>query len=145
MRSLKDYGLFLLSRREYSREELRARLLKKEYPKDEVDALMVTFVENHWLDDQRFAEIYCRSKVLEGKSRKQLEYSLRKKGIDGDLCKSVLSEFYSKEAEILAIEKQIRKYQRSSKAPDRNKMISRLAAKGFNVGQIIKCIDTTIE
>ena len=65
MKSPKDYMLYLLGRREYSVSEMREKVLKK-FP-DEfavVEKLIQNFVQEGWLSDRRFVEVFIRDQKL---------------------------------------------------------------------------------
>ena len=60
--SLRERALRILVRREYSRLELRRRLLEHAASEEELDALLDTLEQKKQLSDQRYAE--SRARVL---------------------------------------------------------------------------------
>lgn len=141
MKSAKEYAAFLLSRRDYPQGELKEKLIKKGYDPEEVESLLREFLARGWLDDRRFGEAWVRSRMPEGKSRNALLAGLLRKGLVPDLARDILQEVWSRQEEEAALRRQIEKYRRSARPPERSKMISRLMGRGFPQGIIIKLLD----
>ena len=145
MRKLRDYALYLLNRRDHSARELQDKCLAKGYDPEEVQALIREFRECRWLDDARFARSYIGSLIRAKKSRRQIEESLRRRGIDPEDSGSALEEAYSRELEEELINRHIDRYLRSSRPPEREKIIARLVSRGFSFGAVKNCLDKHLE
>lgn len=145
MRKLRDYALYLLNRRDHTARELQDKCLGKGYDPEEVRTLIHEFQEQRWLDDARFAGSYVRQLILARKSRRQIEESLRRKGIDPVDYREALEEGYSKELEEELINRHIDRYLRGSKPPEREKIIARLVSRGFAFGAVKNCLDKRLE
>lgn len=145
MRSLRDYGLFLLSRREYSQRDFTNKLKEKGYDIEGIQALVQEFIGAGWLEDRRYAENCIRGLSTGRKSRRQIEQYLFDKGIQGDLIKELLEENWSQDDEVERIRGHIEKIRRSSVEISRDRIIARLTSRGFKVGLVIKCLDEIIE
>lgn len=141
MKSSKEYAAFLLSRRDYPQGELKEKLLGKGYDPEEVESLLRDFRERGWLDDRRFGAAWIRSRIPEGKSRNALLAGLLRKGLDPGLAREILQEAWSGQEEETALRRQIEKYRRSGRPPERSKMISRLMGRGFPQGLIVKLLN----
>ena len=79
-----------LARREYSRKELKQRLLQKEYSYSLVEAVLEKLTQNGYQSDERFTEMFIRSKVSGGDGPFKIKMALREKGICESLALVVL-------------------------------------------------------
>ena len=84
--SLRERALRILVRREYSRLELRRRLLEHAASEEELDALLDTLEQKKQLSDQRYAE--SRARVLGRKyASARIGQELRRQGVgDADMA-----------------------------------------------------------
>ncbi len=87
--SLRERALRILVRREYSRLELRRRLLEHAASEEELDALLDTLEQKKQLSDQRYAE--SRARVLGRKySSARIGQELRRQGVgDVDMAQAM--------------------------------------------------------
>lgn len=87
--SLRERALRILVRREYSRLELRRRLLEHAASEEELDALLDTLEQKKQLSDQRYAE--SRARVLGRKySSARIGHELRRQGVgDADMVQAM--------------------------------------------------------
>ncbi|MDC7707849.1 recombination regulator RecX [Vogesella indigofera] len=90
-KSLKARAVDLLSRREYSRLELKRRLAPFADSEEEVDALLEQLAADHWQSDSRFAEAFANSRGQRYGSRR-LAQEMRERGIDRDTIQSALAQ-----------------------------------------------------
>ncbi|MCB1616315.1 MAG: regulatory protein RecX [Pseudomonadales bacterium] len=98
-KSIEQYCLYLLGRREYSRSELYRKALKKfknscEYVEGEslesaVESVLDGLSEKGWLSDTRFCECYLRSQSEKGYGFKRIAYELEQKGVKASVVSSV--------------------------------------------------------
>ena len=82
-RTLKAQAVAHLARREYSRTELRSRLLKGDVSAEAVDAALDELAATGLLSDVRFAHAVVRQKSG-SYSRRAISETLRAKGVTGD-------------------------------------------------------------
>jgi regulatory protein len=80
-RSAYDKALALLARREQSRRELRERLQRDGYARDEVADALARLADDGYQDDARFAEMMVRSRVAHGYGPRRIRAELRTHGI----------------------------------------------------------------
>jgi len=87
--SLRERALRILVRREYSRLELRRRLLEHAASQEELDALLDALEQKKQLSDQRYAE--SRARVLGRKySSARIGQELRRQGVgDEDMAQTM--------------------------------------------------------
>ena len=90
-KSLKARAVDLLSRREYSRLELKRRLAPFADSEEEVDALLEQLAADHWQSDSRFAEAFANSRG-QRYGRRRLAQEMRERGIDRDTIQSALAQ-----------------------------------------------------
>ena len=82
----------MLSRREYSRYELKQKLSQKFSDQGAVDTALDSLVENNYLSDHRFAVSFIRAKLQRGKGINLILQELKNKGIEPQLANAVLEE-----------------------------------------------------
>ncbi len=81
VRSAYDKALGLLARREHSRRELKTILAQDGYAGDEADAAIARLGEQHYQDDERFAEVLLRSRIARGYGPLRLRMELKSHGL----------------------------------------------------------------
>lgn len=79
-RSAYDRALAMLARREHSNRELQRRLSDLGYADDEVASAIGRLREEHYQDDDRFAEVLLRSRVAQGYGPLRLGAELKSHG-----------------------------------------------------------------
>lgn len=79
-----------LARREYSAKELQQRLRQKEFPFALIDSVLEKLIEDGYQSDERFTEMYIRSRVNAGDGPFKIKMKLREKGICESLTLAVL-------------------------------------------------------
>jgi regulatory protein len=88
----------LLARREYSRAELRARLLPHVQEGEDIDAVLDELAQRNWLSDARAAEQLVNVKRARFGTRR-IAHELRSKGIAEDLISDALPRLNDTELE----------------------------------------------
>ncbi|MDD0824519.1 recombination regulator RecX [Mannheimia sp. AT1] len=76
-----NYLLYLLSKRDYSEQELRRKLNQKEYTDEEIEQAIEKAQANNWQSDERFCTAFIRYRSLQGIGPKRLKQELKLKGI----------------------------------------------------------------
>ena len=136
----KKRALRLLERRDYSKKELVERLKKDGYEEDIIEKI-IDYVDGfHYLDDLRVAGSFIRGKK-EYKSKRELEFLLKQKGISEEEIENALLENYKNEEgvsqEEIVIKKWLVKYHaEEEKIPqmtleEKQKVAAKLYRKGF--------------
>lgn len=74
-----------LARREYSRFELSSKLAQAGYPDAEINFLLDEFAQAGWQSDERFADLYVRSKIAAGFGPRRIVHELQSRGISAEL------------------------------------------------------------
>ena len=74
-----------LARREYTRIELVRKLLPKSFHSDDINRVLAELEEKGYLSDERFADMFARSRVNNGFGPYKIKYELQ----EGDVaCKT---------------------------------------------------------
>ena len=88
----------LLSARPYTVKQLRRKLIQKEVPTDEADAVIARLLGAGLLDDERYALAYARSKLVnQGASARRISQDLARKGINAELTKQAIAQVVDEE------------------------------------------------
>src|SRR5690242_2093030 len=80
-RSAYEKALGLLARREHSRKELKTKLRQGGYEGEETAAALDRLGEQHYQDDDRFAEVLLRSRIAQGYGPMRLRQELKSHGL----------------------------------------------------------------
>lgn len=83
--------LAVLARREHSRLELRQKMQKNGVDSETIDVVLARLLADNYQSDQRFAEVFCRSRVGRKYGAKKIRYELQQKGIPAELGETYLS------------------------------------------------------
>lgn len=138
----KKRALYLLGRKEYSRKELIERLEKDGYEKEVIEEILIYMDSFHYLDDVRVAGSYIRIRKSQ-KSKRELEYRLKQRGISEEDIVPAMEENYETQEgysqEELAIQKYLQKYcLQELKFEEKQKIAGKLYRKGFSKEEIRK-------
>jgi len=88
-------ALHLLAGRELSVKQLRARLLERDHPADEIHRAVEHLLETGSLDDRRVAGAYVATAVkVKGRGRLRIQQELQEMGIDRDVAGEALAEAF---------------------------------------------------
>jgi regulatory protein len=91
-RSAYDKALGLLTRREHSRKELKTKLRQGGYEGAETSAAIDRLGEQHYQDDDRFAEVLLRSRIAQGYGPVRLRVELKSHGVADARIRELLEE-----------------------------------------------------
>jgi len=89
-RSAYDKALGLLARREHSRRELKTKLRQGGYEGEETSAAIERLGEQHYQDDDRFAELLLRSRIAQGYGPTRLRMELKTHGLSDARIRELL-------------------------------------------------------
>lgn len=88
---LKGRALAMLGRREHSRIELRRKLLDLGGQPEQVDDLLDELVSRRFQSDERFAEVFVRSRAERGYGPVAILADLKNRGLAADEAQAFLS------------------------------------------------------
>ena len=136
-----------LSRREYSRLELKrklARTLSEGETKESIEAVLDTLEKRGFLSDERYAGIKARS-VASRMGDAKIQRELRMRGIDAQTARDAVEGIRESE-EIRAYKIWRRRYDELPKTwKEREKQIRYLAYRGFSMYSIMKVLRGEVE
>jgi regulatory protein len=89
---LREAALRLLARREHSAIELSNKLIRRDWPADQVESLLADLAEAGLQSDQRYAESYARNRAEKYYGPVRIRAELAERGIDRSLIDQTLRE-----------------------------------------------------
>jgi regulatory protein len=136
----------LLSYKPRSIEELRGRLLEKDWAdKEIVDQVIARLKELGYLNDEQFAASYATSRLtVKPLGRTRLRRDLQRKKLSNQTVEHALDEAYNEQSEEELIERAIDKRLRLKGTPttreETKKLFDYLVRRGFNYDLVIRKI-----
>jgi regulatory protein len=137
-------ALTLLSARELSEAQLRARLKRREISEQEIAEVISRLKRDGALNDRRVALAIARiESAIKHRGRSRVLQAIRRAGIDGDTADEVVREVFAEvdEADLLerAFERRLRgKAARDLDERGRARIVRGLIAQGFRLDSILK-------
>jgi len=80
----------LLARREHSAQELRAKLIAREFDHDEVERAIQGLIDAGLLSDARFAEAFVAARIRKGQGPVRIRGELQQRGVAAELIEAKL-------------------------------------------------------
>jgi regulatory protein len=138
-------GLRLLGRRELSVSQIRARLLDREHPSDEVDAAIVRLLDTRALDDSRVARAFARTAAkVKGRGRLRVMRELHAMGISKEVAAEALAEVFADldERALIqrALQKKTRGRPRTGDRAENARLYQYLMRQGFSPAGIVAAL-----
>lgn len=91
-------ALDLLSARPYTVRQLRRKLIQKEVPGPEADAVVERLLGAGLLNDEKYALAYARSKLVgQGASVRRVGQDLARKGVNAEISKQAIADIVLEE------------------------------------------------
>jgi regulatory protein len=127
-------ALKLLEKKDYTRRQIRDKLIKKGFPNDIIDKIIIWLEERRLIDDKRFAENLIFFKEKKGYGKRRIIKDLFLRGIGEDTIQDVIKKIdFSKEVE--RAEKVLQKKEKTIKIDDKillkKKLLQYLLQRGF--------------
>lgn len=139
--SLKSAAVELLARRDYSRHELTRKLSPRTTQPQLLQQVLDELVEKGWQSDQRFAQLYARSRCQRGHGPMRIRQDMRQKGLADTLISQTLESLDIDWFE-LALEAAQKKINSLANDPKwREKLYRFLGYRGFLSEQIQVAIE----
>ncbi len=142
LKSIKDYCLSLLVRREHSQKELLNKSLLKGWGSDDIVIVIDELAVQGWQSDTRYAESFTRYRINKGYGPVWISYELRKNNIDGFNVGDVAQQTVGSWMDLLE-QVYSKKYKQAS-VLDRNEWAKRsrfLMQRGFSSTMISTLFD----
>ena len=132
-------ALRILGYRFNSEVELRRKLQRKKFEKSIIDATIARLREEKWLDDERFAGAFTRTRSRKRIGAKRIVLELRAAGVDDDVAQRAVKENIDPEKE----REQIRAIVARRAGWERNKLGAYLLKQGYDAALIWELIRAT--
>jgi len=149
--NLKNSALRLVSRRPHSSFELRLKLQKKKFSKDDISEIIKDFLAKGYLSDKDFAERFIDEGIKKKKGLMKIKAELFSKGISKEIIDNVLGKFndealIASNAEHLAVKKLTSlKYKELDPNQQKQKLYSYLNTKGYSSDIIRQVVNKIID
>lgn len=148
--SVKRTALKYRSFRPRSRKEIEEYLQKKGYDGSAVQIGLTFLGENNLLNDEAFARMLCRDRLmLKPVGRSSMRQLLYKKGIERALTERILNELYTSETELaLALKEGERKFKRVAKLPvltQKKRIFEHLVRRGYDSSLSLKIVTQLVK
>jgi len=140
------YACRVLGMQEHSQKSLGQKLKLKGYNSPEIAQAIEFLLENNWLSEQRFCEVFIRSKINRGQGLTRIQYELARKGISQPMIEQTLSRVevnWQRECDQVTLRK-IRASSIESNMKDRQKLERFLRYRGFSGEQVRKSMNKYI-
>ena len=140
----------ILQYRFNSEAELRRKLRSKQFAKDDIDATIERLRSERWLDDERFAGAFTRTRALKKVGRKRILRELQSAGVGAETAAQAVAENVDDAREQEALrglcEKRARQLVRRhgedylGTPEGRNKLTIYLLNQGYDAGLVYQAV-----
>ena len=137
-------ALTLLSARELSETQLRARLKRKEFDAAAIDEVVARLKEDRTLDDRRVALALARMEsAIKHRGRSRVVQKIRQAGINSDTAEDAVQEVFEEVDENALLDRALERRLRGKTArvldeKGRARVVRGLVAQGFRLEAILK-------
>ena len=131
-----------LAQREYSSAELAARLADDGYPAHVATETVESLVRSGLVDDERFAEVWARSRAHQGFGRRRIGEELARRGVDEGLVRRALATIPGDE--VTRARTTLRGPLPTSRK-ERERALRRLIGRGFDLPVALRALDAESE
>jgi regulatory protein len=137
-------ALTLLSARELSESQVRARLKRREIDADDIESAISRLKADRTLNDRRVALAIARMESsIKHRGRARVLQKIRQAGIDGDLAEDAVREVFEEVNEDELLDRAMERRLRGAAVTDldergRARIARGLAAQGFSLDAIFK-------
>lgn len=126
-----------LARRDMTEKQVKEKLVKKGiFPPDVIQEMINKCIENNWLNDERYAENFTRSKQEYQKLGKNaIRMELIKKGIDSETASDAVSQINTEEEReraVALVQSKLYSTRNLDKQKRINRLLGLLARKGYS-------------
>lgn len=130
-----DHAVMLLARREHSVAELHSKMERNGYTRQDIAEAIEQLQQAGLQSDERFCEVFVRSRIGRGQGPLKIEAELRQRGVSSTLI-AVTLEAAEVDWRTMARDVLARKYSSPvGDARERAKRLRFLASRGFNAEQ----------
>lgn len=124
--------IYLLKDSDKTEQELRGKLKEGYYPREAIEFAIDFLKDHHYINDQAYGHRYVEFNS-QRKSKRQIQYELKKKGLDQEMISDILSaQPVDEEAQVFAYLKKKRLVPGEMGPKEKNKVLAALGRKGFS-------------
>ena len=142
-------GLRILKYRFNSTAELRRKLRAKQFDKQTIEETLARLREEKWLDDERYAAAYVRSRVSKNKGRLRIRRELMGAGVNDETIDAAVGANVNpddeRERALLTARKRlpilVRRYGQDAA---RNKLTAYLLKQGYDAALVREIVKETL-
>ena len=135
----------LCSQKEYCRFDISQKLYKLKLSSHEIENIVDRLTADNFISEERYVRSYIGDKLKFNKwGKKKIELSLRQKQIPQEKIFKVLNEFTDSELNQLlesVLEKKWRSVKGKTESEKKNKLIRYALGRGFEMRDIISCMN----
>ena len=137
-------ALTLLSARELSETQLRAKLTRRKLDPEDIDAAILRLKADGTLNDRRVAVALARMEsAIKHRGRARVIQKVRQAGIDGDTAADAVREVFEDVDESALLDRALERRLRGQSPRDldergRARVVRGLAAQGFSLERILE-------
>ena len=148
---IKQSAYRYLGNRNHSRSELKNKLLKKGFEKEQISTALKDLIRLGYLDDAQFAKSFFTLKLKQKKGPNRIKAELFTKGVDRKIIDLVIKDFIDDDQILNSVnELVIKKYnflktKEYSKIQIKQKVYQFLLSRGFTSELIRKSIETILK
>ena len=119
--------------------DVRKKLTSFHLSEHQQDAVIAALRQNRFLDDERYVEVFVRSKVNAGWGRQKIAAALRAKQIPAELVDRHFAQITADDYQEL-LRKAMEKWRRAhpDDAPNSPKLVRHLLSKGFGMEEVMR-------
>jgi regulatory protein len=135
-------ALTLLGRRELSAKQLRERLLRRQFPEADVEAVLDRLRRDRTLDDRRVALAAARmAATIKGRGRRRVLHYVQQLGVSSDLAAAAGAEVLGEVAETALLDRAIAKRHTQPEAAldarAKARQVRQLVSQGFELAAVL--------
>jgi regulatory protein len=138
-KSLKARAVAALARREYSRTELRAKLVAAGAARDEIDAVLDELAAQGYLSDSRYAQAEVARKSG-AYSRRAIAESLKARGVAADVAGAALAATDVDDRDVMVALWRRRFGVAPANERDKARQVRFLQSRGFALSAILRLL-----
>lgn len=142
MSSARVAALRLLSRRDYTKAELRQKLADREFGSEEIDQALDSLSAESLVDDRRAAAAYVRTATrVKNRGRLRIRRELEARGVDRAVIRELLADM-APDDETAAVDRLLRRRNLPARlnVADRRRVFQQLLRRGFTPDVIAKAL-----
>ena len=128
--------------------EVKTKLSRINVPQEYWEPLLNHLKQNGFVNEERFAELFVRSKIRQkGWGPVKIRTELRKKGIEDNLIERYLSAFQTEDQDELLLGwlmKKLKTIKNDEPLKQREKLIRFGISKGFEIGKVFQVVNKIV-